>query len=109
PVFQAKERTEVVMEQLQTHTGAVRPALTRDQAGTLVGQTMGLVAATTGLFAFGAYLGRDASYQWGWVFLIGAFGCLLALNIVAERSERGAITLLFAFGVLMGLAVAPTI
>jgi FtsH-binding integral membrane protein len=88
---------------------AYQPALTRDQTGTLVGQTMGLVAVTTGLFALGAYLGRDLSYGWGWILFIAAFGCLLGLNVVAQRSEQGAITLLFAFGILVGLATAPTI
>jgi FtsH-binding integral membrane protein len=91
-------------------TAAVQqPALTRDQSGTLLGQTMGLVAATTGFFALGAYLGRDLSYGWGFVLFILAFGCLLGLNVAAQRSERAAITLLFAFGVLVGLATAPTI
>ena len=87
----------------------LQPALTRDQTGTLVGQTMGLVAVTAGLFALGAYLGRDLSYGWGWVLFIAAFGCLLGLNVAAQRSEGAAITLLFAFGVLIGLATAPTI
>jgi modulator of FtsH protease len=86
-----------------------RPPLTRDQTGTLLGQTMGLVAVTAGLFALGAYLGRDVSYGWGWVFFIGAFGLLLGMNVAARRSERLAVTLLFGFGVLMGLATAPTI
>ncbi len=35
-------------------TAAVPPGLTRDETGTLVGQTFGLVAATAGLFALGA-------------------------------------------------------
>jgi uncharacterized protein len=87
----------------------IRPALTRDQAGTLLGQTMGLVAVTAGLFALGAYLGRDLSYGWGWLFWIASFLCLIGVNVVVQRSEQGAITLLFGFGVLVGLAVAPTI
>jgi uncharacterized protein len=87
----------------------IRPALTRDQAGTLLGQTMGLVAVTAGLFALGAYLGRDLSYAWGWLFWIASFLCLIGVNVVVQRSEQGAITLLFGFGVLVGLAVAPTI
>src|SRR5262249_56663516 len=33
-----------------------RPALARDAAGTLIGQTFGLVAVTAGLFSLGAYL-----------------------------------------------------
>jgi hypothetical protein len=32
----------------------LRPPLTRDAAGTLLGQTMGLVAVTAALFAVGA-------------------------------------------------------
>jgi FtsH-binding integral membrane protein len=88
---------------------AVERPLTRDESGTLLGQTMGLVAVTTGLFALGAYVGRDVSYGWGWLFFIAAFGVLLGLNVAAQRSERLAITLLFGFGVLMGLATAPTI
>ena len=94
---------------MESNSAVLRPPMTRDETGTLLGQTMGLVAVTAGLFALGAYLGRDISYQWGWVFFIGAFGLLLALNVAAQRSEGLAITLLVGFGVLMGLAVAPTI
>jgi uncharacterized protein len=81
----------------------------RDQSRALLGQTMGLVAVTTALFALGAYLGRDLSYGWGWVAFIAAFGCLIALNFAVKRSEQLAIGLLFAFGVLMGIGLAPTL
>jgi uncharacterized protein len=94
---------------MESSTAVTQPSLTRDETGTLLGQTMGLVAVTAGLFALGAYLGRDLSYGWGFAFFIAAFGCLLGLNVAAQRSERMAITLLFAFGVLMGLGTAPTI
>jgi FtsH-binding integral membrane protein len=87
----------------------VEPPITRDQAGTLLGQTMGLVAVTAGLFAVGAYLGRTASSPWGWLWFIAAFACLIAMNAATQRSEGLTVTLLFAFGVLMGLAVAPTL
>jgi FtsH-binding integral membrane protein len=90
-------------------SAAMRPGLTRDQTGTLFGQTMGLVAVTTALFALGAYLGRNLAYQWGWLFLIGSFLVLIGLNFAVQRSEQAAIGLLFGFGVLVGLAVAPTI
>ena len=90
-------------------TTAPSAPLTRDETGTLLGQTMGLVAVTAGLFALGAYLGRDLSYGWGFAFYIASFGCLIGLNVMAQRSERVAITLLFAFGVLVGLGTAPTI
>jgi FtsH-binding integral membrane protein len=94
---------------MEQPSAVVQPPLTRDESGTLLGQTMGLVALTTGLFALGAYLGRDISYHWGWVFFIASFGILFAMNFAARRSEGLAITLLFAFGVLIGLAVSPTI
>jgi modulator of FtsH protease len=70
---------------------------------------MWLVAATAGLFAFGAYLGRDLSYGWGFAFFIAAFACLIGLNFAVERSQGLAMTLLFSFGVLMGFATAPTL
>ena len=87
----------------------LREPLTREQSGTLFGQTMGLVAVTAGCFALGAYLGRDVSYGWGLVSFIVAFGVLLALNAAAQRSEGLAVTLLFGFGVLTGVALAPTL
>jgi FtsH-binding integral membrane protein len=87
----------------------VHAPLTRDQAKTLLGKTMGLVAMTTAMFAVGAYLGRDLAYQWGWLFFAGSLLVLIGMNVIARRSEQGAITLLFAFGVLTGLSVAPTI
>ena len=37
----------------ESGTATVQPPLTRDETGTLVGQTFGLVAATAGLFALG--------------------------------------------------------
>jgi modulator of FtsH protease len=94
---------------MSSNTAAVPAPLTRDETGTLFGQTMGLVAVTAGLFALGAYLGRNMSYGWGWVFWIAGFASLIAMNAVAQRSERGAVTLLFGFGVLIGLASAPTL
>jgi modulator of FtsH protease len=70
---------------------------------------MGLVAVTAALFAVGAYLGRDLGYGWGWALYIAAFACLLGLNVTAQRSEQMAVALLFGFGILVGLATAPTI
>ena len=93
----------------ESGTAIVQPPLTRDETGTLVGQTFGLVAATAGLFALGAYLGRDISEGWGLVLFLPALACLIALNFAAQRSEGLAIGLLFAFGALMGFATAPTI
>jgi len=94
---------------MESGSAVLRPPLSRDETGTLLGQTMGLVAVTAGLFALGAYLGRDISYGWGWVVFIGAFALLFGMNFAIRRSERLTVTLLFGFGVLMGLATAPTI
>ena len=92
-----------------TSTTAASPPLTRDQAGGLFGQTMGLVALTAGVFALGAYVGRNISGGWGIAFFIGAFAVLFGMNAAAQRSEQLAVGLLFAFGLLLGLGVAPTI
>jgi FtsH-binding integral membrane protein len=94
---------------MESSTAVVERPLTRDETGTLVGQTLGLVAVTAGFFALGAYLGRNISYGWGWAFFIAAFACLIGMNVTAQRSEQLTVTLLFAFGVLIGLAVAPTV
>jgi modulator of FtsH protease len=87
----------------------LQPPVARDHARALFGQTMGLVAVTAGLFALGAYLGRDLSYGWGFVAFIASFGVLIGLNVATSRSEQLAIGLLFGFGVLIGLGTAPTI
>jgi modulator of FtsH protease len=89
-------------------TSTSRP-LSRTDTGTLLGQTMTLVAATAGLFALGAYVGRDGPGWSTWVWFIAAFAVLLGMNSVAERSDGLAVGLLFAFGALIGLATAPAI
>ena len=88
---------------------AVDARTARDQTRALFGQTMGLVGVTAALFAVGAYLGRDMSNRWGWLWFIAAIGVLFGLNAAVARSEQLAIGLLFGFGVLVGLATAPTI
>lgn len=82
-------------------------SLVRDRTRTLFGQTMGLVAATAALFALGSYLGRNLAYQLGLLWFIAAFACLIAMRFAVRHSETAPTVLLFGFGVLMGLAVAP--
>jgi FtsH-binding integral membrane protein len=81
----------------------------RDESHVLFGQTMGLVAVTAGLFAVGAYLGRNMSSGAGFLWFLVAFGCLIGMSFAIRKSEQLAIGLLFAFGVLIGLGTAPTI
>jgi FtsH-binding integral membrane protein len=88
-------------EQATMTTTTLDVPLTHDESATLLGHTMGLVAATAGFFAVGAYLGRDMSYQLGWLWFIAAFACLIAMNVVTQRSEGIAVALLFGFGVVL--------
>jgi modulator of FtsH protease len=70
---------------------------------------MGYVAATAGLFALGAYLGRNLSGGAGIVAFIAAFGCLIGMQFAARRSQQLTVGLLGAFGLLVGLALAPVL
>jgi FtsH-binding integral membrane protein len=94
---------------VSTYETAPEPVLVRDESRTLFGQTMGLVAVTAGLFALGAYLGRDLSYGWGFVAYIASFALLIGINFAVSRSEQLAVGLLFGFGLLVGVGTAPTI
>src|SRR3954467_15161767 len=84
--------------------------IAHDQARVLLGKVMGLVAVTVGFTALGAYLGRDLNGATGLVLFIGAFACIVGLNIAAAKSrDQLAIGLLFGLGLLLGLSVAPVI
>ena len=94
---------------MSSTTAAAPTPLSRDEAGSLLGQTMGLVAVTAGVFALGAYIGRGTSGGWASLWFILAFAALLGMNVTTGRSEQLAMGLLFGFGLLLGLAVAPTV
>ena len=79
-----------------------------DDTHALFGQTMGYVAATAGFFALGAYAGRDLSSGWTFVGFIAALACLIAMNFT-RQSGSASVGLLFAFGLLFGLAMSPTL
>jgi modulator of FtsH protease len=82
-------------------------AATRDRTRTLFGQTMFYVAVTAGFFALGAYLGRNLSEGWTWVWFIVAFVGLISMNFTVRRSTGLTAGLLFVVGVTLGLAMAP--
>ena len=82
-------------------------AATRDRARTLFGQTMFYVAITAGFFALGAYLGRNMSEGWTWVWFIVAFVSLIGMNFTVRRSAGLTVGLLFVVGATLGLAMAP--
>ncbi len=81
----------------------------RGQAHALFSQTMSYVAATAGLFALGAWLGKGLTGGVGIVAFIAAFAVLIGMRFAARRSVQVTVGLLAAFGLLLGLAVAPTI
>jgi FtsH-binding integral membrane protein len=95
------------MSESLAYPGAGAPG--RDQVRTLFARTMGYVAATAGLFALGAYLGRNLSGGAGIVAFIAAFGCLIGMQFAARRSQQLTVGLLGAFGLLVGLALAPVL
>src|ERR1700761_4992049 len=82
---------------------------TPGRTATLFGQTMGLVALTAGFFAAGAYAGRNLSQGAVIVSWIAAFVVLMIMNFTARKSAPAATVLLAVFGVLMGVASAPTL
>lgn len=82
----------------------------RDRSRAVFGQVMGLVAFTVAFAAAGAYVGRNLTGGTGILFFIGALAGVFGLNIAARRGhEQLAMALLFAVGLLLGLAVAPVL
>ncbi len=81
----------------------------RGHAHVLFAQTMGYVAATAGLFALGAWAGHGLTGGVGIIAFIAAFACLIGMRFAARRSLQLTVGLLATFGLLLGLAVAPTI
>ena len=79
-----------------------------DDTHTLFGQTMGYVAATAGLFALGAYLGRGLPYGFSFAGYIAALVCLFCMNFTRQSGGASA-GLLFAVGLLLGLSSSPMI
>ena len=71
---------------------------------------MGLVALTVAFATLGVWIGRGwggAAWFIGWLL---ALGCLIGLNVANARGNTGlALTLLFGFGLLIGVSVASTV
>jgi FtsH-binding integral membrane protein len=81
----------------------------RGQAHALFSQTMGYVALTAALFALGAWAGHTLSGGVAIIAYILAFVCLFGMRFAVRRSTELTVGLLGAFGLLIGLAVAPTV
>ena len=81
----------------------------QNRTRTLFGQVMWLVAATAGLFAIGAYLGRNLGNGLALVFFLLAFACLIGMRFAIRSSAGLSMALLFCVGLLMGLGMSPTL
>jgi FtsH-binding integral membrane protein len=91
-------------------SGGYAASLAPARTQTLFGRVMGLVAVTVGFATLGAYLGRNLGGAEWFVAWLLAIGCLLGLNVANARGHEGlALTLLFAFGLLMGASIATTL
>jgi modulator of FtsH protease len=85
-------------------------AIARDRTRAVFGQVMGLVALTVGCAALGAYVGRNLTGGTGIALFVGAFACIVGLNIASSRGhEQLAVGLLFGVGLLLGMAVGPVL
>jgi FtsH-binding integral membrane protein len=76
-------------------------------AHAVFGEVMGLVAATLSCAALGAYVARDLGRTPAVACAIAGCVSLCLTGGAARRSERQAITALFAGGLLIGFGLAP--
>jgi len=91
---------------MSTTSRALPTATDRDRALSIFGEVMGLVAITCLFAAAGAYIGKDLTGLTVLVPWLVAFGCIFGLNVANARGNRQlALVLLFAFGLLLGIAV----
>lgn len=79
----------------------------QNRTRTLFGQVMWSVAATAGLFALGAYLGRNLGNGPAFLFYILAFACLIGMRFAVRSSASLSLVLLLGVGLLMGLGTSP--
>ena len=92
---------------------------TWDRAGTVArvdssavfGKVMFLVAVTAGFTAAGAYIGRDLSGGWAIGAWIAAIVLTFAIGMARRKDEATPLQMgmLFGIGLLLGLAVGPTL
>lgn len=91
------------------HAAAYDQVQPADRTRSLFSQVMGYVAATAALFALGAYLGRNLGPGVAILCYLLAFGCLIGMRFAVRTSAGLSAGLLFGFGLLMGLALSPTL
>jgi FtsH-binding integral membrane protein len=75
----------------------------------LFAATMALVAGAAGCFVLGAYVGSFISTGLALLAYIAVFCCLLALRFAARGNAVASMILLGVLGLLVGVALAPTV
>jgi modulator of FtsH protease len=86
------------------------PSVPSARTPALFGQVMALVALCVGFATLGVYLARESGGHLWFFAWIAAMVCLVGLNVANSRGNTGlALTLLFAFGLLLGVSVAATV
>ena len=103
------EEERMADDLVMAREGALTRQAARDATAALFGRVMFLVAVACGFAAAGAYIGRDLSGGWAIGAWIAAFVLVIGMGFVKERSGPVAMGLLFAIGLLLGLAIGPTI
>lgn len=96
PVPSTRARDGEILRAWKLHIGRIRCHQPPDygtvgvenRTRTLFGQVMWSAAATAGLFALGAQLGRNLGNGWAFVVFILAFVCLIGMRF-AIRSSAG--------------------
>ena len=80
-------------------------------AKAIFGKVMFLVAVTAGFTAAGAYIGRDLSGGWAIGCWIAAIALTFAIGVGKRKEEAAPLQMgmLFGVGLLLGLAIGPTL
>jgi modulator of FtsH protease len=83
----------------------------RADAKAIFGKVMFLVAVTAGFTAVGAYIGRDMSGGWAIGCWIAAIVLTIAIGVGKPKEEATPLQMgmLFGIGLLLGLAIGPTL
>lgn len=89
--------------------GGSYEAASASEGATLFGSTMEWVALTAGCFALGAFLGRNVSPGWAFVFFLGSLALLVGMRFSVRTSTVSTVGLLFGFGLALGLGTGPTV
>jgi modulator of FtsH protease len=95
----------------ETWDRAEAAAGVRAAAGEIFAKVMFLVAVMAGFAAAGAYIGRDLSAGWALGCWIAAFVLVIAVGFTGRKEDQAPLQmgLCFGIGLLLGLAIGPTV